>query len=113
MSGATEEHRLSLPDSYTVKPNAIRDYFDAILQAQPPERFSTRFLEGLGFKSTNDRLIVGVLKDLGFLDSDAAPPNVTFAILTVNSPGRILAEGIARSLQRSLCSQNKRTGIVD
>jgi hypothetical protein len=84
----------SLPDSYTVKPNAIADYFDAMLHAQPPDRFSVRFLEGLGFKSTNDRLIVGVLKDLGFLDSDAKPTDRYYRYLDREQSARVLAEGI-------------------
>jgi len=52
---------MSLPDTYTVKPGSIPAYFDAILQAEAPERFSIKFLEGLEFKSTNDRLLVGLL----------------------------------------------------
>jgi hypothetical protein len=60
---------MALPDSYTFKANAIPAYFDAILDAQPPERFSLKFLENLGFTSTNDRLFIGILKDLGFLKS--------------------------------------------
>jgi hypothetical protein len=55
---------MALPESYTLKPNAIPAYFDAMLDAQPPERFSLKFLENLGFTSTNDRLFIGILKDL-------------------------------------------------
>ena len=36
---------MGLPDSYTLKPNAVADYFDAIQNAQAPDRFSTRFLD--------------------------------------------------------------------
>lgn len=64
---------MGLPNSYTQKPGALSSYFDAILDAQPPERFSIRFLENLGFSSTNDRLFIGILKELGFLNSDGAP----------------------------------------
>ena len=62
-----------LSESYTQKPAAIPEYFEAMLDAQPPERFSVKFLENLGFKSTNDRLIISILKDLGFLNRDGAP----------------------------------------
>ena len=64
---------MALPDSYTVKPNSIPAYFDAIRNAQPPERFAIKFLENLGFTSTNDRLFIGVLKELGFLTNDGVP----------------------------------------
>ncbi len=64
---------MALPDSYTFKPGAIPAYFDALLDAEAPERFSIKFLEHLGFTSTNDRLLIGVLKELGFLNADGAP----------------------------------------
>jgi hypothetical protein len=85
---------MGLPDSYTMKPGSIPAYFDAIVNAQPPDRFSNKFLEGLGFKSTNDRLIIGVLKDLGFLDSDAKPTPRYFAYLDRSQSARVLADGI-------------------
>lgn len=85
---------MGLPDSYTLKPSAIPDYFDAIKNAQAPDRFSTRFLEGLGFKSTNDRLIIGVLKDLGFIDSDGKPTQRYFRYLDREQSALVLAEGI-------------------
>lgn len=64
---------MALPDSYTLKVGAIPAYFDAMLDAQPPERFSVKFIENLGFTSTNDRLFIGILKDLGFLNRDGTP----------------------------------------
>jgi len=42
---------MGLPDSYVYTPNRIPAYFDAILNAQPPERFSVKFLEDLDFTS--------------------------------------------------------------
>jgi len=64
---------MALPDSYTLKPSAIPAYFDALLRAQAPERVSTRFLERLGFKTTTDRLLIGILKELGFINADGVP----------------------------------------
>ena len=91
---------MGLPDSYTLKPGAIPDYFDAIKNAQAPDRFSTRFLEGLGFKSTNDRLIIGVLKDLGFIDSDGKPSQRYFRYLDREQSARVLAEGIREAFSQ-------------
>ncbi len=85
---------MSLPNSYTVKPNSIPAYFDAILDAQPPERFSTRFLENLGFASTNDRLFIGVLKDLGFLNADGTPQQRYYDFLDRTRSRGVLAEGV-------------------
>jgi hypothetical protein len=56
---------------YTVKD--LPDMFAAIQKAQVPERFTHEFLRTLGFKSTNDRAFVNVLKGLGFLDASSVP----------------------------------------
>lgn len=88
---------MTLPSSYTVKPSSVPAYFDAILDAQPPERFSTRFLENLGFASTNDRLLIGILKDLGFLNSDGTPQQRYYDFLDRTRSRQVLAEGIKES----------------
>jgi hypothetical protein len=85
---------MALPDSYTLKVGAIPAYFDAMLDAQPPERFSVKFIENLGFTSTNDRLFIGILKDLGFLNRDGTPQNRYFDFLDKSRSRQILAEGI-------------------
>jgi hypothetical protein len=85
---------MALPDSYTLKPKAIPAYFDAILDAQAPDRFSVKFLENLGFTSTNDRLFIGILKDLGFLNRDGAPQQRYFEFLDRSRSNQVLAEGI-------------------
>jgi hypothetical protein len=85
---------LGLPDSYTQKPHALPALFDAILDAQPPERFSLRFLENLGFTSTNDRLFISILKDLGFLNRDGTPQPRYYEFMDRTQSKQILAEGI-------------------
>jgi hypothetical protein len=85
---------MALPNSYTLKPNAIPAYFDAILDAQAPERFSMKFLENLGFTSTNDRLLIGILKDLGFLNADAVPQQRYYEFLDRSRSRQVLAEAI-------------------
>jgi hypothetical protein len=94
MIGLSTEKNMALAESYTLKPNAIPAYFDAILDAQPPERFSLKILENLGFTSTNDRLFIGILKDLGFLNRDGAPQQRYFDFLDRPQSKVVLAEGI-------------------
>ena len=88
---------MALPDSYTMKTGSVPAYFDAILDAQPPERFSLKFLENLGFTSTNDRLFMGILKDLGFLNRDGQPQQRYFDFMDRSISKQILAEGIRES----------------
>lgn len=97
---------MPLPDSYTVKPGSIPAYFDAMLNAEAPERFSQKFLESLEFKSTNDRLFVGILKELGFLDADGVPKQRYYEFLDRSRSARIVAEGI-REAYSDLFAVNK------
>lgn len=85
---------MGLPDSYTQKPGAIPAYFNAILDAQPPERFSMKFLENLGFTSTNDRLFISILKDLGFLTPEGVPQQPYYEFMDKTRSRTVLAEAI-------------------
>jgi hypothetical protein len=97
---------MALPDSYTLKPGSIPAYFDAMLNAEPPTRFTQSFLEGLEFKSTNDRLFIGVLKDLGFIDQDGAPQERYYQFLDRSQSARVVAAGI-REAYADLFAVNK------
>jgi hypothetical protein len=98
---------MALPDSYTIKPNSVPAYFDAMLDAQPPERFSLKFLENLGFTSTNDRLLLGILKDLGFLNRDGTPQERYFRFMDRSQAKAVLAEAI-RDAYSDLFAINKK-----
>ena len=103
---------MPLPDSYTLKPNSIPAYFDAILDAHPPERFSVKFLENLGFTSTNDRLFVGILKELGFLNADGTPQQRYFEFMDRSRSKQVLAEGI-REAYSELFAINKKANELN
>ncbi len=97
---------MALPDTYTVKAGSIPDYFEAILNAEAPDRFSQKFLAGLEFKSTNDRLLIGILKELGFIDTDAVPTKRYYEFLDRAQAPKVLAEGI-REAYSDLFAVNK------
>jgi hypothetical protein len=98
---------MSLPDSYTLKPGSIPAYFDAVLDAQAPERFSIKFLENLGFTSTNDRLLVGIMKDLGFLNADSVPQQRYYDFLDRTRARLVLADAIRQAFS-DLFAVNKK-----
>ncbi len=85
---------MALSENYTQKYSSIPAYFDAMLDAQPPERFSVKFIENLGFTSTNDRLFIGILKDLGFLNRDGAPQPRYFEFLDRSRSKQVVAAGV-------------------
>jgi len=98
---------MALPDRYTLKPNSIPAYFDAMLDAQPPERFSLKFLENLGFTSTNDRLFIGILKDLGFLNRDGTPQSRYFEFMDRSLSKQTVADGIRDAFADSFAINTK------
>jgi len=103
---------MALPDSYTIKTGAIQAYFEAILGAEAPDRFSTKFLENLEFSSSNDRLIIGVLKELGFLNADGVPQDRYYQFLDKSQSYNILADGIKEDYI-DLFSVNKEAQNLD
>src|SRR5437762_13885133 len=124
---------MALPDSYTLKPSGIPAYFDAILQAQAPQRFSIKFLESMDFKTATDRLFIGVLKDLRFLDADGVPTKRYYEFLDRSQSKKVLAAAIkeayadlfavntnadklspedARNKLRTLYAGSKKDGVI-
>ena len=72
----------------------LGELLEATRKAQAPDRFTTRFLESLGYRSTNDRLFIGLLKALGFIDEGGAPQQRYFNYLDETQSAQVLAEGI-------------------
>lgn len=85
---------MALPTTYLATAKNIPAFFDSLVNAKAPPAFTQKFIEGLGFKSTNDRLFIGVLKSLGFLDGSASPTERYFKFLDQSESKRVLAEAV-------------------
>ena len=85
---------MSLPTAYLTSIKNLAAIFDSIKTAQAPEKFTVRFLESLEFKSTSDRLVIGVLKSLGFLADDGRPTQRYFEFLDQTQSEAVLANAI-------------------
>jgi hypothetical protein len=85
---------MSLPESYLVTTKNLAPLLSAIKKAQAPSKFTNKFLEQLDFKSTNDRLLVGVLKSLKLLDSNSTPTDRYFRFLDDSESKKVLGEAI-------------------
>jgi Family of unknown function (DUF5343) len=64
---------MALSNAYVLPTNRLADFFSKIRDGQPPARFTVQHLKDWGFKSTNDRPFIPLLKALGFLTPDGAP----------------------------------------
>ena len=85
---------MSLPTSYLTSMKNLGGILNSIVGAQAPEKFTTRFLESLGFANANDRLMIGVLKSLGFLADDGRPTQRYFDYLDQTRSAVVMAEAV-------------------
>jgi hypothetical protein len=85
---------MALSASYLVTTRNVESFFNSLITAKAPEVFTQKVLENLEFKSTNDRLYIGLLKSLGFLDANGAPTERYYRFLDQSQSKRVLAEGI-------------------
>lgn len=85
---------MALTSAYLISNKNVKPLFDSLIGAKAPDAFTQKFIENLGFKSTNDRLYIPVLKGLGFLDDNAAPTDRYFKFLDQSESKKILAEAI-------------------
>jgi len=90
---------MALPTSYLTTVKNLDAILTAIQGAQAPEKFTQAFLESLEFKSAADRLMIGVLKSLGFLDDSGRPKERYYRFLDQTQSGKVLAEGIREAYQ--------------
>ena len=85
---------MALTSSYLITTKNLEAFFNSLITAQAPDTFTLKFLESLEFKSTNDRLYLGLLKALGFLDANAVPTERYFKFLDQSQSKQILAEAV-------------------
>lgn len=85
---------MALPSSYLTSTKNLEGILNAIQGAQAPDSFTQAFLSTLEYKSSSDRLIIGVLKSLGFLDDSGKPKDRYFRFLDQTQSAQVLAEGI-------------------
>lgn len=85
---------MALPNAYLTSAKNLKSILASIQQAQAPKQFTISFLTNLGFKSSADRLYIGVLKALGFLSSSGVPTSRYFEFLDQTQSARVLADGI-------------------
>ena len=83
-----------MTENYLMTTKNLEAFFNALTNAAPPPKFIQKFLEQLEFKSTNDRLFIGVLKGLKFIDDAGIPQERYFRFLDQTESKTVLAEAI-------------------
>lgn len=85
---------MAVPSTYMFSAQHVPDILAGIQQAGVPPRFTQEFLKSLGFASSNDRAMIGVLKSLGFLDQSGAPTERYRAYRNQREAPYVLADAI-------------------
>jgi len=85
---------MALPTSYLTSTKNLGGILNSIVGAQAPEKFTTRFLESLDYKANTDRLMIGVLKSLGFLADDGHPTQRYYDYLDQTRSTSVMAQAI-------------------
>lgn len=85
---------MALNSSYLITTKNLEPFFNSLITAKAPESFTQKVLESLEFKSTNDRLYIGLLKNLGFLDATGVPIERYYKFLDQAQSKQVLAEAI-------------------
>lgn len=97
---------MALTTTYLISSKNLEPLLNAVRTARAPEKFTQKFLEDLGFKNTNDRLFIPLLKSLKFLDENGVPLKRYFDFLDDGRWKQVLAEG-ARDAYEDLFRLNK------
>ena len=64
---------MAIPEANINNTGSLAKFLESIKTAGVPERVTVEFLKTLGFKSSNDRPIIPIMKGIGFLDADGKP----------------------------------------
>lgn len=88
---------MALTNGYLITTKNVKAFFDSLIGAKAPDSFTQKFIDNLGFGSSNDRLFIPVLKGLGFLDENASPTDVYFKFLDQSESKKVLAGAIEQA----------------
>ncbi|NMN58467.1 hypothetical protein FHT36_002369 [Xanthobacter sp. SG618] len=69
-------------------------FFKAIRDGIAPEKFTQQYLKDLGFGSSNFRVLIPLLKDLGFLTPDGTPTERYRDYLDASRSKKVLADAV-------------------
>jgi hypothetical protein len=79
---------------YTPSPNNVKEFFKVIQSLGIPPTVDRAYLPTIGFKSSNDRYLIGVAKDLGFIDASGVPTQIWHDFRDKDKAPKIMASAI-------------------
>jgi len=85
--------------AYTTVPGKIKGFFEKLRTVGVPQKATVEWLASIGYKSSNDRTLLKVLKFLSFCDSKGIPTKRWTEYRGANC-GKVLATAIREAYQK-------------
>ena len=88
-----------LTNRYLTSVANLSGILERIVEGAAPEKFSREHLKGIGFGGSNDRAVIPLLKDIGFLTADGSPTGRYHAYRDRSRSRRIMGEALLEAYQ--------------
>ena len=85
---------MSLTKKYVLPTKKLKDLFARIREGQAPDKFTLQYLKDLGFRGSNDRAFLPLLKELKFLTQDGVPTQRYNEYRSEVDSKRVIAEAL-------------------
>jgi len=79
---------------YTTVPGKIKPFFQKIQEAGLPSKVTQKWINSIGFTSSNDPSIIPLLKKLGFIDRSGVPTELRARYRDKDLAPKVMAEAI-------------------
>lgn len=88
---------MALTNTYTIAVSRIPDLFTKIRDGQAPDQFTNQLLKDWGFTSSNDRALIPLLKELGFLSPDGKPTSLYHEYRDHSRSKEVMAQALRKA----------------
>jgi hypothetical protein len=82
---------------YHVNPVTLKRFLEHIQKSGVPPKVTIQYIESVGFKSSNDRAILTVLKAIGFIEGSGAPSSVWKAYRNKDQAKAVMAAALKKT----------------
>lgn len=84
---------------YATNIGSLKDFMEKIRETGVPQKVTYDWMSSVGFKSSNERRIVGVLKAINFIDPNTQVPTSLWSEYRGPNNKKVLAQGIKLGYQ--------------
>jgi hypothetical protein len=89
---------MAMSYNYAIKTGTLKAFLERVKSKdlEVPDKVTVAYLESIGYKSTNDRPIIRVLKSIDFIDGNGVPTQ-KFKDFRTEISGQVMAEALRKT----------------